>query len=91
MYLIKADHFVGVGPISNERKCTISNDVIDIQVGCVLLQEQVDMVQRHIGYWFCSFCDVDTRYDPTHKAYLAVRRAVLLLFPTWKGLISVSG
>lgn len=56
----------------------------DLQVGCVLFQEQPDEIASHIGYWFRSLTSTE-RYMIQRNENVAIFRFLLLLRPYLEG------
>ena len=68
-----------------EGKYTVDTDACDLQVGCVLLQEQEDGTNRPVGYWSRTLTKPEKAYTVTERECLAVVWAVLLLRPYLEG------
>lgn len=60
---------------------TLDTDACDVQVGCVLIQDQRDGPPRSIGYWSRKLTKPEQNYSTTEKECLAVVWAILLLRP----------
>lgn len=60
---------------------TVDIDVCNKQLGCVLLQKQLDWTDKPTGYWSCSMNDAKRAYDRTHSKFIAVFLALLQLLP----------
>ena len=64
------------------RRYTIDTDACDVQVGCVLLQEQdCEKTTKPIGYWSRTLSKAEQNYTTREKECLTVFWAVLLLRP----------
>lgn len=59
-------------------------DACNIQVFCVLLQEQSNDTTKPIGYWSCSPTNTKQWYDSTQRKCLVVVWSVFLLRPSLK-------
>lgn len=47
---------------------TLNTDARNVQTDCVLLQKQPEHTTKPAEYWFCSFTDVEKRYDTMNNA-----------------------
>lgn len=63
---------------------SVDADVCNVQISCVLLQQQTDGTTKPIGYWFRSLIDTERKYGTTERDYLAIVGAVLLQRPYLK-------
>lgn len=59
----------------------LDTEACNVQVGCVLQQEQPDKVIQTIGYWSRSLTDAKRQYDTTQRECLAIVCAAHLLRP----------
>lgn len=64
---------------------TLKTDAYDTQLGCVLLQQQPDRPEKPIDYWPRIRTDTENELVTTHKEWLVVIWAVLLLWPSLEG------
>lgn len=64
---------------------TLDTDACNVQIGCVLLQDQPDQTKRPVDYWSRSLTSAKRAYDTTHKECLAIVWAVLLICPYLEG------
>ena len=69
------------------RRYTIDTDACNVQIGCVLLQDQEDEkpTRKPIGYWSRTLFQAEQGYHTTERECLAVVWAVLLLRPYLEG------
>lgn len=58
---------------------TKDNFASDVQIGCILLQDQDDDVLKAIEYWSRTLVYAERRFDKTHKERLAVVWSVTML------------
>lgn len=58
---------------------TVDTGVSDLELGCVLLQEQEDRVLKPIDYCSRSMCDGERCHDKTQKEFLIVVWSVSML------------
>ena len=64
----------------------LDTDACDVQLGCVLLQDQPDSkTPRPIGYWSRTLAPAERNYDTTNKECLAIVWATLTLRPYLEG------
>ena len=67
-------------------KYTLDTDACDVQIGCILLQDQPDSkTPKPVGFWSRTLTPAEKGYDTTNKECLAVVWAVLTLRPYLEG------
>lgn len=78
-FMATADGSPSTGIIQLNGRYTIHSDACDKQIECLLLQEQAYGTTEPIAYWLRMLNPAEGTYDTTHKEYLAVLWATLLL------------
>lgn len=58
---------------------TLDTDACNVQVGCLLLQQQPNETTKPIGYWSRSLTETERKYDTTQHECLEIVWSILLL------------
>lgn len=67
--------------LNSTSHLTLNTDACDVQIGCVVLQEQPNKTFMPIEYWSMSLINAERKYDTTRRWFLAIVWAILLLLP----------